>query len=192
MNGLKPNFDCYVSCLQNFFVLVIKQRLQVYGSPYKGAIDCAVHILRTEGIIAFYRSYTTQLTMNIPFQCTNFIVYEACRHKLNPRGHYEPRTHMIAGAAAGITASAVTTPLDVAKTLLNTQETTVRPERHYIRGMLNALKVIYIESGVLGFCKGMWPRIVYQMPATAICWSVYELFKHLLRLDTEYKQTYRA
>lgn len=173
-----------VTCSNSpLFVSVIKQRMQVYGSPYRSTLHCMLSIFRIEGFSAFYRSYTTQLSMNIPFQCTNFVVYEACRHQLNPEGHYDPRTHMIAGAAAGIAASAATTPLDVAKTLLNTQEASVRQEQHYIRGMFNALRIIYIQSGLFGFYKGMWPRIVHQTPATAICWSVYELFKHLLNAD---------
>lgn len=36
---------------------------------------------------------------------------------------YNPIVHMAAGAAAGASAAAITTPLDVIKTLLNTQET---------------------------------------------------------------------
>ena len=172
----------------SLFLAVIKQRMQVYGSPYRNTLHCALTVFRKEGILAFYRSYTTQITMNIPFQCTNFIVYEAFRQKLNPGGQYDPRTHILAGGAAGIIASAATTPLDVAKTLLNTQEATVRSDQHHIRGMFNALRIIYHQSGVFGFFKGMWPRIIYQMPATAICWSVYELFKHLLKLDTDHTQ----
>lgn len=42
---------------------------------------------------------------------------------------------MVAGAAAGAVASAVTTPLDVVKTLLNTQETGVG----VTRGMKEAI-----------------------------------------------------
>merc|ERR1712168_1080123 len=33
-------------------VEVIKQRLQVYDSPYRGVFSCARHILKTEGITA--------------------------------------------------------------------------------------------------------------------------------------------
>lgn len=47
---------------------------------------------------------------------------------------------MVAGAAAGASASALTTPLDVVKTLLNTQETGL------IRGMPEALKQVNILS----------------------------------------------
>lgn len=43
--------------------------------------------------------------------------------KLNKERKYSPGVHVLAGGAAGAVASAVTTPLDVMKTLLNTQET---------------------------------------------------------------------
>lgn len=55
---------------------VIKQRLQMYGSPYKSVIQCARGIYQTEGMKAFYRSYMTQLVMNLPNQALHFSTYE--------------------------------------------------------------------------------------------------------------------
>lgn len=174
-----------------FFFLVIKQRLQVYNSPYRGVYDCARSVLRTEGISAFYRSFTTQLTMNIPFQCIHFVTYEFMRERLNPEGGYNPRSHLLAGAMAGGVAAALTTPLDVAKTLLNTQEKNVVLEtvKHskvnsapVVSGMFNALKTIYTVRGFTGYFRGVGARVVYQVPSCAISWSVYEFFKHYLSL----------
>lgn len=44
---------------------------------------------------------------------------------MNKDRKYNPIVHVFAGGAAGAVASAFTTPLDVVKTLLNTQETGV-------------------------------------------------------------------
>lgn len=55
---------------------VVKQRMQMMYSPYGGSLECARCIYRTEGMAAFYRSYSTQLIMNVPFQSVNFMVYE--------------------------------------------------------------------------------------------------------------------
>lgn len=165
---------------------VIKQRLQVYNSPYRGALHCARTVFQTEGVSAFYRSYTTQLTMNIPFQVFHFVTYEFLQDNMNKSRKYDPISHMASGAGAGAFAAAITTPLDVAKTLLNTREQKIGLQREkQIHGMLNAMITIYKTTGVKGYFRGATARVVYQMPSTAICWSVYEFFKNALRLNSQ-------
>lgn len=102
---------------------VIKQRLQMYNSRYQSVIQCMRTVYQQEGLRAFYRSYNTQLVMNLPYQTIHFSTYEFIQNRLNRDGKYNPPVHMVAGGLAGATAAAVTTPLDVVKTLLNTQET---------------------------------------------------------------------
>lgn len=92
---------------------------------------------------------------------------------------------MTAGAVAGAAAAALTTPLDVCKTLLNTQEDGVGKTR----GLVQAIKKVYKAAGIGGFFKGMQPRVLYQMPATAICWTTYEFFKYLLNRTEKVKPT---
>lgn len=144
------------------------------NSPYKSVLDCMVKTYGQEGFRAFYRSYITQLTMNIPFQSIHFAVYEFCQKLTNKEGTYNPPAHMFSGAAAGATAAALTTPLDVCKTLLNTQEGTKTS------GLLQAINIVYRLGGVGGFFRGVQARIMYTMPSTAICWSTYEFFKYIL------------
>ncbi|XP_015585425.1 mitoferrin-2 isoform X2 [Cephus cinctus] len=154
---------------------VVKQRLQMYNSPYKTVTSCMRHVYKTEGLYAFYRSYTTQLAMNVPFQCVHFIAYEFGQSITNPDHSYNPRAHVISGAMAGAIAAATTTPLDVCKTVLNTQQGGVQAQ-----GMVDAFKQVYRFGGIQGYFRGLTARIIYQMPATAICWSTYEFFKYAL------------
>ena len=42
-------------------VEVVKQRLQIHNTPYKGAIDCIAATFKKEGFFAFYRSFSTQV-----------------------------------------------------------------------------------------------------------------------------------
>ncbi|NXA95092.1 MFRN1 protein, partial [Melanocharis versteri] len=162
---------------------VVKQRLQMFNSPYTSVLGCVRTVQRTEGFGAFYRSYTTQLTMNVPFQAIHFITYELLQEHLNPHRQYNPRSHIVAGAVAGAVAAAATTPLDVCKTLLNTQENTALSSlniRGHLSGMANAFSTVYQLGGLPGFFKGVQARVIYQMPSTAIAWSVYEFFKYFL------------
>ncbi|XP_062366625.1 mitoferrin-1 isoform X4 [Cinclus cinclus] len=162
---------------------VVKQRLQMFNSPYTSVLGCVRTVRRTEGLAAFYRSYTTQLTMNVPFQALHFITYELLQEHLNPLRLYNPGSHVVAGAVAGAVAAAATTPLDVCKTLLNTQENTALSSlniRGHLSGMANAFSTVYRLGGLPAFFKGVQARVIYQMPSTAIAWSVYEFFKYFL------------
>lgn len=162
---------------------VVKQRMQMYNSPYRGLWDCVRTVTRNEGAGAFYRSYSTQLTMNIPFQAVHFITYELMQEQLNPNRLYHPGTHIVSGAAAGAVSAAVTTPLDVCKTLLNTQENVALSSVNisgHLSGMANAFRTVYRLGGMSAFFKGAQARVIYQMPSTAIAWSVYEFFKYFL------------
>ncbi|KAJ0170957.1 hypothetical protein K1T71_013729 [Dendrolimus kikuchii] len=158
---------------------VVKQRLQMLNSPYRGVWECARHVYRKEGFRAFYRSYGTQIAMNVPFSSLHFVTYEWCQATLNPSRQYDPRAHALCGAAAGAIAAAATTPLDVCKTVLNTQESAAR-----VDGLVEAATQVMRATGPLGFFKGVQARVLYQMPAAAICWLTYETFKHaLLRVE---------
>ena len=96
---------------------------------YSSALaDFSSQTYRSEGITAFYRSYTTALTMNIPFQVTHFVMYEKMQDMTNRDRNYNPWTHIISGAVAGGAAAAVTTPMDVCRTLLNTQQGKTRDD----------------------------------------------------------------
>jgi len=157
---------------------VIKQRMQVHGSSYRTITECAATVLKTEGIGAFYVSYPTTLSMTIPFTATQFAAYDSLSKYLNPGRKYDPITHISAGGLAGAFAAAITTPLDVIKTLLQTRGTASDPEIRNCRGLWHAAKIIQNRNGMAGFWRGLGPRVVTTMPSTAICWASYEMAKN--------------
>ena len=165
---------------------VVKQRMQVYNSPYKSCLDCIRRVRRSEGAAAFYRSYGTQLTMNVPFVSLHFVIYESAQDAMNPTRQYHPTSHCVSGAAAGAIAAAATTPLDVCKTLLNTQAVHATGNSAgtggtaLVGGLAQAVATVYRHRGVRGYFGGVTARVVSQSPATAISWSVYEFFKYVI------------
>lgn len=154
--------------------------MQMYNSPYKNSLECATVIIRTEGVRALFRSYSTQLAMNIPFQIVHFSVYEQAQNLLNYDREYKPVSHIVSGAVAGSTAALITNPLDVCKTLLNTQEVCCHSGKSVDRGMVQAVKTVIACKGYQGFFRGAKARMIFQMPSAAISWSVYEFFKYLI------------
>lgn len=98
---------------------VVKQRLQL--GYHKNLLDCARSILFREGPKALYLSFPTTVVMNLPYGCIMVSTNESVRKVLNPSGGYSMQTSMLAGCISGAVASLVTTPLDVVKTRLQTQ-----------------------------------------------------------------------
>lgn len=81
---------------------VVKQRMQMTFSPYGNSLECIRCIYFREGLRAFYRSYVTQLTLNVPYQCTHFMIYEYMQSLLNPHHNYNPSSHFVSGGMFSI------------------------------------------------------------------------------------------
>lgn len=159
---------------------VTKQRMQLQGARYKSVASCMSHIYKNEGFSAFYVSYPTTLIMNVPFTAVNFTVYETVSKILNPDRLHDPLVHCISGGIAGASAAAVTTPLDVIKTMLQTKGTNPSPEIRQLNSFWSASKYIYATGGLKGFLRGIRPRVIANMPSTAISWTAYEMAKFYL------------
>lgn len=153
--------------------------MQMHNSitKYKSMADCAKYVYRSEGISAFYVSYPTTLSMTVPFTALQFLAYESISTTMNPTKAYDPTTHCAAGAVAGGFAAALTTPMDVVKTMLQTRGTAHDPELRNVSGFAEGCRLLYRREGFSGFFKGVRPRVVTTMPSTAICWSAYEASK---------------
>jgi len=150
--------------------------MQVHQSEFRSVFTCARVVYRNEGLSAFYVSYPTTLTMTIPFTAVQFTVYEQLKRLLNPSGEYSPVTHIIAGGLAGGVAAGVTTPLDVAKTILQTRGTSREADIRNVGGMSDAFRIIWKRDGMRGFTRGLAPRVLTFMPSNALCWLSYEFF----------------
>lgn len=161
---------------------VVKQRLQLKGSPYKGVCDCVKRVAAEEGFGAFYASYWTTVVMNAPFTAVHFATYEAAKRALmlegggGGEGEENLVVHATAGAAAGALAAGVTTPLDVVKTQLQCQGV-CGCDRLSSRSIMDVVGMIRKKDGYGGLMRGWVPRMLFHAPAAAICWSTYESLK---------------
>lgn len=163
---------------------VVKQRLQLRCSPYRGVMDCITRMLKEEGIRAFYVSYRTTVVMNAPFTAVHFATYEAMKKALSgisteTASEENLFVHIMAGGVAGASASAVTTPFDVVKTRLQCQGV-CGADRFTSSSIRNAIQTIVAKEGPTALLKGLKPRMLFHAPAAAICWSTYEACKSFL------------
>ena len=158
----------------------IKQRMQL--NPNYKVWQITKQIYQTEGFKAFYYSYPTTLVMNIPFTALNFVIYESSTNFLNPSHTYNPLIHCICGGLSGTLCAAVTTPLDCIKTVLQVRgsKTVTLPILKEANTFQKATKALFQVYGWKGFWRGLKPRIIATMPATAISWTAYECAKHFL------------
>lgn len=114
---------------------VLKTRLQLqgrYNNPhfysgynYKGMIDAARTIARVEGPGALFYGYKATLIRDLPFSALQFAFYEKLHDMAQEHvGHHNDMgvgLELATGAIAGGLAGAITTPLDVVKTRIQTQ-----------------------------------------------------------------------
>lgn len=166
---------------------VLKQRMQASPALSGGGqstsvklFHTAAQIYRTEGLSAFYISYPTTLFTNIPFAALNFGFYEYCSSVLNPSHSYNPYLHCVSGGIAGGVAAALTNPLDCIKTALQTRGISQSETLRNINGFKSAATALYKHAGISSFTKGLKPRIIFNVPSTAISWTAYEMAKEVL------------
>mmetsp|Transcript_23997 Transcript_23997/g.24586 ORF Transcript_23997/g.24586 Transcript_23997/m.24586 type:complete len:354 (-) Transcript_23997:61-1122(-) len=136
---------------------VIKQRMQL--GYHQNIYDCGKSIIQLEGVSAMYRSFPTTLLMNIPYGCIMVSTNESLRKVLNPNGKYSLYTSMVAGSIAGAVASFLTTPLDVVKTRLQTQDLTPFSSS----SASSSSSSMSNKSSVLGG-MGLYPRYIVSTP----------------------------
>jgi solute carrier family 25 iron transporter 28/37 len=184
---------------------VVKQRLQL--GCYEGALDCTRSVIRTEGIMALFRSYPTTLVINAPYGAVLVAANEKFKSWLVPdeltksqsKESLLPQFFLSAGMAAAC-ASVLTHPLDVVKTRLQTQDCFCKePPVSCPRRLAAAVpkvrtpkytdffatvKLIHAEEGFRGFYRGLVPRAALSVPGAAMCWGTYESVKTFIaRLD---------
>lgn len=98
----------------------VKQRMQL--GYYRNMRHCVKSVFVNEGLRAFYVSLPTTLTMNLPFGMIMVAVNESTRKFLaTPGEQLTIASSMISGSIAGAIAAGATTPLDIIKTRLQTQ-----------------------------------------------------------------------
>ncbi|XP_038720619.1 mitochondrial substrate carrier family protein B-like [Tripterygium wilfordii] len=138
----------------------------------------ASRIVNEEGFRAFWKGNLVTIAHRLPYSSVNFYAYENYKSWLqqflglkNLKGSASADlfVHFVGGGLAGITAASATYPLDLVRTRLAAQRSTM-----YYTGISHAFRTICREEGFWGLYKGLGATLLGVGPSLAISFSVYE------------------
>jgi len=180
---------------------VLKTRLQVQSrAAVKGfsVLGGLREIIKTDGRGGLYRGLSPTLWALLPNWAVYFTAYDRIKRAVGrtyPGRENHPGVHMLAACGAGVATVAVTNPLWVVKTRLQTQSLHLKQAKFSARpykGTFDALSRIAREEGIQGLYSGLAPSLV-GISHVMIQFPLYEGIKrHLAGLSERTPDTLQA
>lgn len=148
---------------------------------YYGMFQAGHSIWKQHGLKGLYAGYFSTLARDVPFAGLMVTFYEALKDLFNygrqrwhiPDGYINNSLEgLILGGLAGGFSAYLTTPLDVIKTRLQVQGSTIR-----YNGWLDAIQKVWMIEGTKGMFKGSIPRVIWYVPASAFSFMAVEFLR---------------
>ncbi|KAL6615175.1 hypothetical protein ACP70R_037445 [Stipagrostis hirtigluma subsp. patula] len=174
-----------------------KCRMQVQGNDavhaarYSSPLDCAVKTLESEGLRGIYRGGLATLFREAIGNAVFFCAYEYSRfwmHNYLDSPQFSASNHfvlakdigigIISGGISGMAFWTATLPLDVAKTIIQTN-----PDPHLSRNPFQILRMIYKRAGMGGCYAGLGPTLARAFPANAAAIVAWEYSAKILGIN---------
>ncbi|KAI0154469.1 mitochondrial carrier [Xylariaceae sp. FL1272] len=155
-------------------------------------IQTARKMMAEGGARAAYRGVTMGLIGMFPYSAIDMGTFEFLKttyitYKAKATGCHEEDAHPstfatgIMGASSGAFGATVVYPLNVLRTRLQTQGTSMHPARY--TGIWDVAHKTVKNEGVRGLYKGLMPNLLKVAPALSITWMVYENAKRVMHLN---------
>lgn len=164
---------------------IVKQKRQVGKLQYR-AIDILMGAYKSDGLVnGIYRGYGVTIMRDIPFSMIQYPLWELLTAlttaNLGQRPNLKLFVEACDGSVAGAVASAVTTPLDVAKTRIQLADSEQNPEYdERNRNPFRILRSLYKQKGIPGIFSGFVPRVMWTTIGGFIWFGTYSAVKYLL------------
>lgn len=179
-----------------FPLTVIKTQLQVQHKSdiYKGMIDCAMKIYRSEGVPGLYRGFwisSVQIVSGVFYIST----YEGVRHILSDLGAGHRLKALAGGGCASLVGQTIIVPFDVisqhamvlgmsahagAKADINPLGIKSWPGRSRLHISMDIGREILRRDGFRGFYRGYTASLMAYVPNSAMWWAFYHLYQGML------------
>ncbi|KAM9843667.1 mitochondrial thiamine pyrophosphate carrier [Aulostomus maculatus] len=182
------------ACSATFFCQpldTLRTRFAAQGEPkvYKNLRHAVPTMIRSEGILTFYRGLSPTMIAVFPYAGLQFFFYNIFKKLLAPPpssgksgGNFR---NLICGSGAGMISKTITYPLDLFKKRLQVggfEQARVHfgQVRSY-KGLTDCALQIAKEEGFRGFFKGLYPSLFKAALSTGFTFFWYEFFLTVLR-----------
>lgn len=131
------------------------------------------NVYRNEGVFALWRGNSATMVRIIPYAALQYSAHEQYKKLLRPSNsqNLAPFPRFCAGSMAGVTASALTYPLDVLRARMAVTE------RTRYSGMLSMCLHTLKHQGPRAFYQGFLPTMLGAIPYGGTSFFTYETFK---------------
>ncbi|XP_020583894.1 graves disease carrier protein isoform X2 [Phalaenopsis equestris] len=154
-------------------------------------------IIRTEGVLGFYRGNGASIARIVPYAALHYMAYEQYRRWIIlgfPDINRGPVLDLVSGSIAGGTAVLCTYPLDLVRTKLAYQViessklkfTVLSSGDQVYHGIRDCMIKIYKKNGLRGLYRGIGPSLYGIFPYSGLKFYFYEAMK--ARVDEERKK----
>ncbi|CAA2984803.1 probable mitochondrial adenine nucleotide transporter BTL3 [Olea europaea subsp. europaea] len=131
-------------------------------------------IASSQGLRGFWKGNFVNILRTAPFKSINFYSYDTYRNQLLKWSGNEETTNferLLAGAAAGITATVLCIPMDTIRTVM------VAPGGEALGGLIGTFRHMIQTEGFFSLYKGLVPSIISMAPSGAVFYGVYDILK---------------
>ncbi|XP_021835587.1 mitochondrial arginine transporter BAC1 isoform X2 [Spinacia oleracea] len=158
----------------------------VYSGAIISFVLCPTELVKVTGI---FRGGTATFLRESLGNAVFFSVYESVRYSMHLQLKDASRDHkgladlgvgIISGGLGGVAFWSAVLPLDVAKTMIQTN-----PDPNYSRNPFQVLKLIYKQAGLRGCYAGLGPTIARAFPANAAAIVTWEFAMKILGIRHE-------
>mmetsp|Transcript_24008 Transcript_24008/g.66718 ORF Transcript_24008/g.66718 Transcript_24008/m.66718 type:complete len:302 (+) Transcript_24008:196-1101(+) len=139
---------------------------------YTGVGQAAMKIFKEEGVLAYWKGNGVNIIRIFPYSAAQLAANDQYKRIFSTKdGEMTVPRRLLSGACAGMTATALTHPLDTVRLRL------ALPGCPY-NGMIDACRTMVRTEGVGSLYKGLSPTLVGIAPYAALNFASYDLLKH--------------
>nr|DAD48949.1 TPA_asm: hypothetical protein HUJ06_018886 [Nelumbo nucifera] len=174
-----------VAPLERVKILFQTRRAEFQSIGLLGSFE---KIIKTEGILGFYRGNGASVARIVPYAALHYMAYEQYRRWIIltfPGVGRGSILDLIAGSLSGGTAVLFTYPLDLVRTKLAYQVVQssrlgikgINHAEQFYKGILDCFSKTYRESGLRGLYRGVAPSLYGIFPYSGLKFYFYEEIK---------------